>query len=349
MPVKYEEITIDRALGNLGVLGTRFWTRHCFDPYTNCEFNCVYCSTNTFRYNGMQESPVPVCAKVNAPKVLTKELAFLKKKGTVSIGLAMDAYQPVEKELGLTRQVLQVLKDNNCPFAIGTKSELILRDIDIISEASKTSPCVVSLSITTLDEKLAKLLEPNAAVPRKRLEAVKKFSNAGVTTGVWLSPILPFITDNDENLASIIEAAVKNGAQFVLGGALDMRSPVGFQKFLKEYYPHLESKYEYLYKKGDGSYSYYPDESYLEDLYKRFISNCQKFGATNYMVHFHTRKQALLFYVRNFVVNHPSVRELVPLLNYLPPSQEILQTINLRMGNRNFSRNLLKTLRYFPH
>lgn len=349
MPVKYEEITIDRALGNLGVLGTRFWTRHCFDPYTNCEFNCVYCSTNTFRHNGTQEFSVPVCAKVNAPKVLTKELAFLKKKGMVSIGLAMDAYQPVEKELGLTRQVLQVLKDNNCPFAIGTKSDLILRDIDIISEASKSSPCVVSLSITTLDEKLAKLLEPNAASPRKRLDAVKKFSDAGVTTGVWLSPILPFITDNDENMGAIIEAAVANGAQFVLGGALDMRSPVGFQKFLKENYPNLASKYEYLYKREDGSYSYYPDESYLEDLYKRFISKCQKFGVANYMVHFHTRKQALLFYIRNFGFEHPSVAELMPLLNYLPPSQEILQSINLRMGNRAFGRNLLKTMRYFPH
>jgi DNA repair photolyase len=197
MPIEYEEITIERALGNLGVLGTRFWTRHCFDPYINCGFNCVYCNTSTVRHNGIQESSVPVCAKVNAPEVLTKELAFLKKKGMVSIGLAMDAYQPVEKELGLTRQVLQVLKDHNCPFAIGTKSDLILRDIDIISEASKTSPCIVSLSITTLDEELAKLLEPNAASPKKRLCAVKKFSDAGVTTGVWLSPILPFITDNN--------------------------------------------------------------------------------------------------------------------------------------------------------
>ena len=345
---KYEEIECKSALGNLGVLGTRFWTRHCFDPYVNCGFNCIYCNTSTVRQTGIEDTSVPVCAKVNAPKVLPKELAFLKQKGIVSIGLAMDAYQPIEKELGLTRKVLQVLKDNKCPFAIGTKSNLILRDLDIISEASKTLPCIVSSSITTLDEKFAKLLEPNAASPKERLDVVKKFSDAGVKTGVWISPILPFITDSDENLAGVIEASVQNGAQFILGGALDMRSPTGVQKFLRNYYPELESKYDFLYKKGDGSYSYYPIEPYLYDLYKRFVSHCKEFGVESYMPHFHTRKQALLFYIRNSI-DHPSISELVPLLNYLSPSQEILQTINLRMGNSGFGRNLLKRLRYFPH
>jgi DNA repair photolyase len=349
MPAEYEEISCKRALGNLGVLSTRFWTRHCFDPYTNCELNCIYCGTSTVRHNDLETEYLPVCAKINAPEVLAEELAFLKKKGVVSIGLGMDAYQQIERKLGLTRQVLNVLKENNCPFAIGTKSDLILRDIDIISEAARKTPCCVSLSVTTLDEKLAKLLEPNASSPRRRLETVKRFSEAGVMTGVWLSPILPYITDSDENIISVIEAAVDNGAKFVLGGTLDMRSPVGVQRFLKSKYPHLVSKYNVLYRTDNGSYSYYPVESYLYDLYGRFISHCRKLGIEHYMPHFHTRKQALLFYIHNFVVEHPSISELAPLLNYVSPPQEILQQINLRFGRNSVGGNVLKTLRYFPH
>lgn len=345
MPTKYEKIDCKTALGNLGVLGTRFWTRHCFDPYSNCELNCVYCNTSTIRHTNIGDSSVPVCAKTNAPQVLSAELKLLRKKGVVSIGLAMDAYQPIEKNLGLTRQILQVLRDNNCPFAIGTKSDLVLRDLDIISEASKKTPCLISLSITTLDQNLSKLMEPNSSPPKRRLETIRKLSQAGITTGIWLSPVLPYITDTDENITSIIDSAIENGATFILCGALDMRSPTGILKFLKAHYPTLIPKYEFLYKKSDGSYSYYPIEPYLYDLYGRFLSHCKKSKIQSYMPHFHTRNQALLFYIRN----SPSVNELIPLLNYLSPSQEILQTINLRFKNGAIKRSILKTLRYFPH
>ncbi len=345
MPTKYNEIQCKSALGNLGVLDTRFWTRHCFDPYTNCELNCVYCNTNTIRIQSNVEFSVPVCAKTNAPKLLAAELNSLRNKGVVSVGLAMDAYQHIEEKLGLTRQVLQVLRDYNCPFAIGTKSDLVLRDIDIISEASKKSPCCVSLSITTLDTDLAKLMEPNASSPKRRLEVVRKLSNAGIMTGVWLSPVLPYITDSDENIESIIEAAVENGARFILCGALDMRSPVGILKFLNAHYPKLVPKYEMLYKKSGGSYSYYPIVSYLYDLYGRFVSHCQRLKVESYMPHFHTRQQALLFYIRT----SSSFREFLPLLNYSSPTQEILQTINLRLKSKSLKRSVLKTLRYFPH
>jgi DNA repair photolyase len=349
MPAKYEQINIKTALGNLSFLGTRFWTRHCFDPYTNCGINCTYCNTGTARHIAQLETATPICAKINAPKVLARELSGLKLKGIVSVGLAMDAYQPLEKELCLTRKVLEVLNKYNCPFSIGTKSDLVLRDLDIISEAAKKMPCCVSLSITTLDEKLAKLLEPNASTPKKRLEAVKQLSNAGVTTGVWLSPILPYITDTEENIASIIEAAVENGASVILGGALDTRSPIGLYKFLNAHYPKLVEKYDRLYKRADGSYQYYPREAYLYPLCKRFINICKKYHVRHYMPHLHTRKQALLFYIKNYALTEASPSELLAMLNYMPLTQEILQTINLRFGNNTFSKAFLTNFRYFPH
>lgn len=346
MSVRYAEKTCKSVLGDIGVVNTRFWTRHCFDPYDNCEFDCVYCNTSTKRYCGSRRSSVPVYAKVNAPQILTKELAHLKKKGVVSLGLAMDPYQPAEKKYRLTEQILTVLKDNNCPFAIGTKSDLILRDLRLISQASQKSRCCVSLSITTLDENLAKLLEPNAPSPKRRLEVVNKFSKAGVTTGVWISPIIPYVTDSKENIARIIEASVENGAEYILGGALDMRSPAGFYQFLKQHFASLVTKYDRLYKVGNESYTYYPRESYLYGLYKQFISLCKSYGVESYMPHFHTRKQAMLFYVRNY---SGLSGELIPLLNYLPPTQELLQTVQLRCGNWGPSKSFLKALRYFPH
>jgi DNA repair photolyase len=349
MPVPYEEIRTKSVLGNVGVLNTRFWTKHCFDPYTNCELNCVYCSTSTCRHDKKRAFSVPVYAKTNAPQLLAQELSRLKRRGIVSIGLAMDAYQPSERKFGLTRQVLEVLRDNGCAFAIGTKSDLVLRDLDVIAEAAKKAPCLVSFSVTTLDEGLAKLIEPNASPPKRRLAALKKLSDSGVTVGVWLSPILPYLTDTDENIGGVIEAAVENGAKYILGGSLDMRSPLGMYKFLGAHFPALLPKYEALYRRDDGSYRYYPDETYLYDLYARFAGHCRRFGVQSYMVHFHTRKQAMLFYLRNFGWGRAPFSELVPVLNYVPPTQEILQTINLRFRNQPLSKGLLRAMRYFPH
>jgi len=350
MPVEYKEISCKSVLDGFGILDTRLWTRHCFDPYNNCEFNCVYCNSGTHRHKGIQDFSIPVYVKSNAPQVLARELTRLKRKGVVSLGVATDVYQPAEEKYRVTRQILEVLKEHNCPFAIGTKSDLILRDLDIVSEASENSWCCVSLSITTLDEKMAKLLEPNTPSPKRRLEAVKRLSDEGVTAGIWLAPILPYVTDNDENIARIVEAAVESGAKFILGVGLDMRDPVRLKSFLEEHFAQLAPRYERLYKGKHGFYMYYPDEFYLYDLYKRFISICQRYGAERYIPHFHTRRQAWLFYVRNFSqFKGTPVFELTQLLNYLSPSKEFLQTVQIMFGDWGLSRSFLKVLRYFPH
>ncbi len=358
MPVKYEEITCKRVLDSFGIIDTRFWTRHSFDPYKNCEFNCVYCNSGTRRCNGNQDISTPVHAKVNAPQVLTRELTWLKRKGVVSMGLAADPYQPAEKKYRITRQILEVLKENNCPFAIGTKSDLVLRDLDLISEASKKVHCCIALSITTLDENLAKLLEPNAPSPKRRLEAVRKLSAEGITTGVWLIPMLPYVTDSDENIAEVIEAAIENGAGLVMGGVLDMRAPAHFKRFLEKRFawlvPRYENLYERVYKGRDNPcldyVDDYPNEFYLFSVYKRFISLCQKYGVESYIPHFYTRRQAWLFYVRNFSrFRGTPVFESTQLLNYLFPSRELLQAVRLRFGDSALSKAFLKAVRYFPH
>ncbi|MCW4023707.1 MAG: hypothetical protein NWF01_01560 [Candidatus Bathyarchaeota archaeon] len=349
MPQQYQEMHIKTALGNLGILNTRFWTKHCFDPYVNCAIGCLYCNTSTQQFIQGTQQQVKVYAKTNAPPILVRELAGLKKRGMVAIGLAMDAYQPVERELGLTRKILQVLCDYSTPFSLGTKSDMVLRDIDVLSAASKKAPCLVSLSITTLDEDFAKLIEPNASPPQKRLEAVRKLNAAGVQAGVWFSPILPFISDNDETVEGVIKASAEYGAKYILGGALDTRSLLGIKKFLADRYPELIPKYEAIYHKPDGSYSYYPHESYMYPLYKKMCRYCKKYGIKHFMSHFAARTQAMLFYIRHFGIEEPSLRQFMPVFNYLSPSQEILQNINLVCKDTALTRGVLNTLGYFPH
>ena len=296
------------------------------------------------------DSTAPVYVKSNSPQILARELRELKTRGVVNLGVATDIYQPAEEKYCLTRQILEVLKEYKCPFAIGTKSDLVLRDLDVISEASKKSWCCVSLTITTLDENLAKMLEPNAPSPKRRLAAMRKLSEAGITTGIWLSPIFPYITDNNENLERVIEAAVENGAKFVLGVSLDTRDIVRFKRFLEKHFAGLIPRYERLYKSKDESYTYYANEFYLYDLYKKFISLCQKYGVESYLPHFHSRRQAWLFYLRNFSqFEGTPAFELTQLLNYLSPSKELLQTVRLRLRDWSLSKEFLKALRYFPH
>ena len=230
----------------------------------------------------------------------------------MSLGVATDVYQPAEEKYRVTRQILEVLKEHNCPFAIGTKSDLILRDLNLISEASEKSWCCVSLSITTLDENLAKLLEPNAPSPKRRLEALRRLSDEGITAGMWLAPIVPYVTDSNENIARVVEAAIESGARFVLGVGLDMRDPVRFERFLEEHFARLVPRYERLYK--------WRDRPCMYGLYRKFISLCQRYGVESYIPHFHTRRQAWLFYVRNFSrFGGTPVFELTQLLNYLSP------------------------------
>ena len=349
MPTKYEKITCKRVLGKFGVLDTRFWTTYTFDPYEKCEFNCVYCNKCATGYGDSPSHSIPVNVKFTAPQVLAGELDQLRRKGVLRMGEWSDPYQPAEGKFRITKQILEILREHEFPFAIGTKSDLILRDLDLISEASRKFHCVVALSFSTLDEKLGKLLEPNAPSPKRRLEVVRRLSEAGITTGIWLAPIFPYWTDREEDIGKIVEAAVENGVDFILGAVYDNRNPIKFTKFLEEHLVQFAPKYKRLYAK-DRPCHYPIDELYLNNLALKFISQCQKSGVERFLPHFSTRNQAWLFYVRNLskFEGSPFIG-LTQLLNYLSPSQEILQTIRIRLGNHSVSKAFLDALGYFPH
>jgi DNA repair photolyase len=350
MAAQYEEIKCTRVLDSYRIFDTRGWTRHCFDPYVNCGFNCVYCNSCIQRREGNREYQVPVYAKTNAPQVLQRELSMLKRRGVVSMGVATDIYQQAEEKFHLTRQVLEVLKKNKVPFSLGTKSDLILRDHDLICEAAQETWVHISLSVGSLDEKLAKKLEPDAPSPKRRLETVRKFADEGIMVGIWICPVLPYVSDTEESLSQVVEAAVDSGAKFILGGSLDMRDPERFERFMQANYPQLLPKYKKHFRWTDKPQQFYPDEYYLYGLFDKFIRLCQKNGVENFIPHFHTRKQAWLYYLRNFAkFQGTPIFETTQLLNYLSPSKEVLQIVNLKSRDKAVSRGVLKALRYYPH
>ncbi|MBB3592307.1 DNA repair photolyase [Rhizobium sp. BK529] len=186
------------------------------NPYRGCEHGCIYCFARpTHAYMGLSaglDFESKLFAKPDAPKLLERELAKPGYKvRVIAIGTNTDPYQPIEKEWRIMRQLLEVLNKANHPVAIVTKSAMILRDLDILSEMAAKNIVRVGISVTTLDRKLARLMEPRAATPTRRLEAIRGLSEAGVRTTVMAAPMIPAL--NDHELERILEAAKASGAE----------------------------------------------------------------------------------------------------------------------------------------
>jgi DNA repair photolyase len=212
------------------------------NPYRGCEHGCVYCFARpTHSYMGLSaglDFESKLFAKPDAAKLLDKELS---KEGyqprTIAIGTNTDPYQPIEREYRIMREILEVLEARGHPVGIVTKSALITRDIDILSRMAERGLAKVALSVTTLDRMLARTMEPRAATPPKRLEAIRKLSEAGIPTAVMVAPIIPGL--NDPEIEKILDAAKAAGASSA--GYVMLRLPLEvapiFKDWLLRHYP----------------------------------------------------------------------------------------------------------------
>jgi len=185
------------------------------NPYRGCEHGCIYCFARpTHSYLGLSpglDFESRIYAKVNAPDLLRRELArpsYVPE--SIALGVNTDAYQPCERGLGLTRRVLEVLHDCNHPVAVITKSSLIERDIDLLSDMAAKRQAMAAVTITTLDPAIARTLEPRAASPARRLRTIRTLTDAGIPVGVSIAPVIPFVTEPD--LERIMAAAADAGA-----------------------------------------------------------------------------------------------------------------------------------------
>ena len=212
------------------------------NPYRGCEHGCIYCFARpTHAYMGLSaglDFESKLFAKPDAPRLLERELAKPGyKPRTIAIGTNTDPYQPIEREWRIMRQVLEVLQKANHPVAVVTKSALITRDIDILSAMAEKGLVKVGISVTTLDRKLARTMEPRASTPTRRLEAIRKLSEAGVPTAVMMAPVIPALNDHEiERVLDSGKAAGACEASYVLLRLPLEVSPL-FRDWLLQNYP----------------------------------------------------------------------------------------------------------------
>jgi len=247
--MQYEPYTARSMINKLRHVDDWFWASYTLNPYRGCAHGCVYCDARANQY-GLEESfEERIFIKENALEVLDRQLPRLQR-GVVASGGVCDSYQPVERERGLTRDIMEVLHRHRFPIEVLTKSDLVLRDLDLYQEIAHQTWACVFFTITTFDEQIARRFEPGAATPERRLEALSQVARTGVTTGVAMMPLLPGICDNDRNIEDVIRRVKDAGGQFVLGGGLTLKEGAQRERymgFLKTHYPEVLTLYGGLY------------------------------------------------------------------------------------------------------
>ena len=261
------------------------------NPYRGCEHGCVYCYARpTHCYLGHSaglDFETKLYAKPEAAKLLERELAHPRyRPDTIALGTNTDPYQPIERERKLTRAILEVLERTGHPVGIVTKSALVVRDIDILERMAKRGLAKVALSVTTLDRRVARAMEPRAATPGKRLEAVRKLSDAGIPTAVMVAPIVPALTDAEiERILAAAHEAGAYGAGYVL-----LRLPLEikdlFREWLKTEFPDRAQRVIHLMQSMHSGRDYNSEFGvrqrgtgpYAEQIAKRFRLACKRLG-----------------------------------------------------------------------
>ncbi len=228
------------------------WT---INPYRGCEFACRYCYaryTHEFMEmrNGL-EFERKIYVKQQAADLLRHDLRRVKPGESIALGTATDPYQPAERRYEVTRGILEEFsRHRGFELGIVTKSNLIVRDLNLLQEVSRRHSLSIHITITTLDADLARILEPRAPRPDLRIDAVRQLAAAGITVGVSSSPVLPGITDSPANLESVVRAAAAAGASHIFAGPLFLKpcSAAIFLPFLEQNFPHLVESYRQRYR-----------------------------------------------------------------------------------------------------
>jgi DNA repair photolyase len=214
--------------------------------YRGCTHGCIYCDSRSHCYQFTHDFE-DIAVKRNSPQILEAQLCRRQKPAMISTGAMSDPYNPLEKELGVTRQCLEVIAKMGFGVTILTKSNLILRDLDLLTTIHEKARCVIQITLTTFDDQLTKLIEPNVSNTWERFEVLRQFKERGIPTTVWLCPILPFLNDTEENLKGILDyclsADVKGIIIFNFGLTMREGSRDYFYKSLDRLFPGLKEKY----------------------------------------------------------------------------------------------------------
>lgn len=214
--------------------------------YRGCLHGCIYCDSRSKCYH-MEHEFEDIEVKENAIELLETALKRKRKKCMIGTGSMTDPYIPLELELGNVRKALSLIYEYGFGFTVITKSNRILRDIDLLQKINEKTKCIVQMTLTTYDEELCRKLEPNVSTTAERFETLKELHAAGIPTVVWLSPILPFINDTEENISGILDLCIKAQVYGILCFGMGLTLREGnreyFYEQLDKWFPQLKEKY----------------------------------------------------------------------------------------------------------
>lgn len=244
--------------------------------YRGCSHGCIYCDARSACYQ-MKHAFEDIEVKVNAPQLLEEELRRKRKPCMVGTGAMSDPYMHIEETLELTRRCLAVIRDHHCGVAIQTKSDRILRDLDLLKQINDEAKCVVQITITTFDDRLCKIIEPNVCPTSERLHILEVMQQNRIPTVVWMTPILPYINDTVENVAQIVHACGKRGVYGILDFGLGLTLRDGDRQYyyanLDRHFPGIKEKYIRRY----GTAYELPSENYSR-ISQVFYELCDTYG-----------------------------------------------------------------------
>jgi len=264
-----------------------FLDDYSLNPYYLCDFNCIYCYIRGSRYRVKTRNKLAV--KINAPTLLEKELSkrsVRREYGFIALSSATEPWMHLEKKYQLTRRCLMIILKYKFPVHCLTKSTLILRDLDILEKIDENAilpedlrklkrGVLVTFSLSTLDDKIAEVFEPNAPRPRERLKTLAKIKEKGFKAGIAFIPVLPFISDDEEQLKYMIKIAKEARADYVFVGSLTLYGETKrlYYRVIENYFPELLPKYRQLFGKYEK-----PNRTYQLRLERRARNLCKKYN-----------------------------------------------------------------------
>jgi DNA repair photolyase len=276
MPMEYnvEFVAAKTILSGYAADNAWFGNNYNMNIYKGCCHGCIYCDSRSecYRVENFDE----VRAKKDALVLIEHELKSKRQTGVIGTGAMSDPYNPFEKEYQLTRGALELINRYRFGVSIATKSDLVLRDLDLLKQISSHSPVLIKITITTCEDSLCKKIEPNVTVASSRFSAIRELSESGIFVGILLMPVLPFLEDNAANVSDIISLAAKNGAKFIypaFGMTLRQNQRDWYYRKLDEHFPTLKQKY---FRQFGNAYECRSPKA--KELWRLFQNKCDRYG-----------------------------------------------------------------------
>ena len=237
------------------------------DVYRGCTHGCIYCDGRADCF-GMTHRFEDIEARINAPELLGEALGKKRKPCVITLGVNYDPYQPAESELALTRRTLEIIAEREFGVTVCTRSDLFLRDVDLLSEINKRTKCAVCMSFATVDDALAALIEPSAPSPSRRIAAMRILADRGIPTVMSIDPLLPLVTDTEENLRALLYVAFDLGVKGVLAPQMGINLRPGSRE---SYYDGLDAAFpglseQYIRTYGNAGFCESPDAPSLTHI-----------------------------------------------------------------------------------